>query len=100
MKIIKAKKKINSILAFSLLLLSSACVKEIDNYATPTSVATVNDIKELMKFSEDDVENLPPIINEAGNVYMTKVVKKDDEIISILDLHMILTDEELKKLIK
>ena len=29
---------------------------------------------------------------------MSKVVKKEDDIISILDLHMILTDSELKKL--
>lgn len=48
MKIIKAKKIFSSILAFSLLLVLSACVKEIDNYATPANVAPVNDIKELI----------------------------------------------------
>jgi purine-binding chemotaxis protein CheW len=58
----------------------------------------VNDINELMKTSENDIEVLPRIIQDAGNDYMTKVVKRDDKIISILDLHSILTQSELKKI--
>ena len=58
----------------------------------------VNDIKELMKYLDADVEMLPGIINEAGNTYMTKVIKKDDDIISILDLHKILSESELEEL--
>jgi purine-binding chemotaxis protein CheW len=58
----------------------------------------VNDIVELMKYVEEDIEILPGIINEAGNTYMSRVVKKDDSIISILDLSLILTQSELKKI--
>jgi purine-binding chemotaxis protein CheW len=60
----------------------------------------VNDINELMKFTEEEIELLPQFIREAGNGYMNKVVKKDDKIITILDLHTILSESEIKKLNK
>lgn len=58
----------------------------------------VNDINELMKFTEDEIELLPQFIHEAGNGYMNKVVKRDDKIITIINLHTILSASEIKKL--
>lgn len=58
----------------------------------------VNEINELGKFTDEDVETLPTLIHEAGNLYMKKVVKKDDKIITIVDLHTVLTESEFAKL--
>lgn len=60
----------------------------------------VNDVLEIIKLSEEDVEPAPQIIEMTGNNYLKNVGKKGDKLISILDLSRILDDTELKKLEK
>lgn len=60
----------------------------------------VNDVIELGKFTENEIEKIPDIIQKAGNYYIRSVAKKGEKIISILDLGSILNGEEIKKLEK
>ena len=58
----------------------------------------VNDVQELMKLSDENIEVLPDLIHEAGNDYMKKVGKRGESLITIVDLHAILTESEMKRL--
>ena len=58
----------------------------------------VNDVSEIVKFSDDDIEVVPDMIKKVGNAYLMGVGKKGDMLISILDLPRILTDSEVKKI--
>ena len=56
----------------------------------------VNDVTGILRFSEEEVENTPEILLNEKNTYLIGVGKKDDMLISMLDLGKILTDGEVK----
>jgi len=58
----------------------------------------VNDVSEIIKLSEEDIEMPPEIIHKTGNSYLQGVGKKDGKLISILDLSRILNVNEAKSL--
>lgn len=58
----------------------------------------VDDVTEILKLSSKDIESTPDIIQKSYNHYLEYVGKKDDRLISILDLTNVLTDKELDKL--
>ena len=58
----------------------------------------VNDVSEIIKFSEEDIEPAPFIVSSEANAYLKKVGKKDGRLISIVDLGKILNDSEIKRL--
>lgn len=58
----------------------------------------VNDVSEIIKLSDQDVENTPEVIKKIDNSYLKNVGKKGEELISILDLSTILTDTEIMSL--
>ncbi|MCX7843291.1 MAG: chemotaxis protein CheW [Clostridia bacterium] len=58
----------------------------------------VNDVTEIIKLSEDDVELPPEMLQTEGGRYLKCVGKHSGKLISILSLDRILTDKETKKL--
>jgi len=58
----------------------------------------VNDVSEIVKFSSENIEVAPDIINKSGNEYLKYVCKKEEKIISILDLKCILSENETGRL--
>lgn len=58
----------------------------------------VSDVTEIARFAEEDVSVTPPVMNRETEAYMKKVGRKGDKLISIVDLHRILTEAEIKKL--
>ncbi len=58
----------------------------------------VNDVSEIVKFSENEVDPTPDIISGETAAYLKKVARKGEKLISIIDLENILTAGEIKKL--
>ncbi len=58
----------------------------------------VNDVFEIYKLESESIETTPKLIQKVDNAYLKSVGKKDEKLISILDLEAILTDLEIKKL--
>lgn len=58
----------------------------------------VNDVSEIFKFSDEDIEPAPSIIYNESNSFLSKVGKKGDKLITIIDLMKILNENEIKKL--
>ena len=58
----------------------------------------VNDVTEIIKFSDEDIEPAPSLIYGEANSFLTKVGKKGDMLVSIIDLEKILKDNEIKRL--
>jgi len=58
----------------------------------------VNDVMEILTLSEEDIEETPEIISSNGNNFLKCVGKKNEKLISILDLSLILNDSEIKKI--
>jgi len=58
----------------------------------------VNDVTEIIKFSDEEVELPPETIYNNGNSFMKFIGKKGEKLISILDLSKILTDNEIKRI--
>lgn len=58
----------------------------------------VNDVSEIVKFSDTEVNAAPSIISGETAAYLKKVARKGDKLISIIDLEKILTVNEIKKL--
>jgi purine-binding chemotaxis protein CheW len=58
----------------------------------------VNDVSEIVKFSDSEVDSAPSINNGETAAYLKKVARKGDKLISIIDLENILTASEIKKL--
>jgi purine-binding chemotaxis protein CheW len=56
----------------------------------------VNDVTGILRFSEEEIENTPAILLNGKNPYLKGVGKKDDMLISMLDLGKILTEGEVK----
>jgi purine-binding chemotaxis protein CheW len=60
----------------------------------------VNDVSEIIKLSPEEIESTPEIIRKIDNSYLKNVGKKDENLISILDLSRILTDSEIMNINK
>ena len=58
----------------------------------------VNDVSEIIKMSDEDIEPVPMMINSEASVFLTKIGKKDDKLISIIDLIKVLNKNEVKRL--
>jgi purine-binding chemotaxis protein CheW len=58
----------------------------------------VSDVTEIARFAEEDISATPPVMNRETEAYLSKVGKKGDKLISIVDLHKILSEAEVKKL--
>jgi len=58
----------------------------------------VNDVTEILKLSDEDIEPTPSLLYGESNSFLTKVGKKGDMLVSIIDLEKILKDNEIKRL--
>ena len=58
----------------------------------------VSDVAEIIKLTEGDVSTTPTVMNKETEAYLSKVGKKGDKLISIVDLEKILSEAEIKKL--
>jgi purine-binding chemotaxis protein CheW len=58
----------------------------------------VNDVSEIIKLPDEDIEPVPLMINSEASAFLTKIGKKDDKLISIIDLIKVLNDNEVKRL--
>lgn len=58
----------------------------------------VNDVTEIMKFTDEEIELTPLLMNSEASAYLKKVGKKNDKLISIIDLEKVLNDNEIKRL--
>lgn len=58
----------------------------------------VNDVSEILTLADGDIEETPEIIYSYGNNFLKCVGKKNDKLISILDLGLILNESEVKKI--
>lgn len=55
----------------------------------------VDDISEIMKFTKEEIEPAPALILNSKNTYLSRVGKKGDKLIAILDLGKVLNDNEI-----
>jgi purine-binding chemotaxis protein CheW len=58
----------------------------------------VNDVSEIIKFTDEDIEPAPLMINSEASSYLNKVGKKGNKLISIIDLEKVLNVNEIKRL--
>jgi len=58
----------------------------------------VNDVSEIIKLPDEDIEPVPLMINSEASAFLTQIGKKDDKLISIIDLIKVLNDNEVKRL--
>ncbi len=58
----------------------------------------VDDVTEIVRFEDSDVELAPVTTSNEAKSYITKVGKRADKLISIIDFNKVLTQEEINKL--
>lgn len=58
----------------------------------------VNDVTEIARFTDEDVEPAPLTGNNEIGAFLKKVAKKGNQLISIIDLDKVLEDAEIKRL--
>lgn len=58
----------------------------------------VNDVSEIIRLNDEEIEVTPEIIQKTGSTYLRGVGKKGQQLISILDLPAILTHNEAEKI--
>lgn len=58
----------------------------------------VNDVSEIVRFAEDEIDTAPEIIRRTGNEHLMSVGKKGDRVISILNLNKIMKEEEIEEI--
>ncbi len=58
----------------------------------------VNDVSEIVKFTDENIEAAPGIIYGGSNSFLSKVGKKGDMLVTIIDLEKILDNNEVKRL--
>lgn len=58
----------------------------------------VNDVLEITKFTNDEIESVPDVLYNNSNSYLKSIGKKDDMLVSIVDLGSILSSNELSKI--
>ncbi len=67
-----------------------------DNYAG----FIVNDVSEILRFAENEIDAAPAMMNTEAAQYLKKVAIRGEKLISIIDLEKVLNDSEVKKLAK
>jgi len=60
----------------------------------------VDDVSEIVRFSPEDLHEVPGILNYPENRYLKQIAKKADKLISIIDPGEILTSSEIKEVIE
>lgn len=60
----------------------------------------VNDVSEILKISDEDMEEAPEMVVRSGNRHILGIGKKGNKLISILNLSKILDESEIKLLPK
>lgn len=60
----------------------------------------VNDVSEILRISDNEIEASPAILGSDVSAYLKKVAIKGDTLISIIDLEKVLNDNEVKRLSK
>lgn len=58
----------------------------------------VNDVVEIARFTDEDVEPSPLSVKSEAAAFLKKVAKKGSQLISIIDLDKVLEDAEIKRL--
>jgi Chemotaxis signal transduction protein len=58
----------------------------------------VNDVNEIVKFTDDEIEPAPAVVYGEGCNFLSKVGKKGDKLITIIDLEKVLNENEIKRL--
>jgi purine-binding chemotaxis protein CheW len=58
----------------------------------------VNDVVEIARFTDEDVELAPISIESEVAAFLKKVAKKGNQLVSIIDLEKVLEDTEIKRL--
>ncbi len=58
----------------------------------------VNDVVEIARFTDEEVEPAPLCIESEVAAFLKKVAKKGSQLISIIDLDKVLGDSEIKRL--
>jgi len=58
----------------------------------------VNDVHEIVKFAEDEIDPAPQIAVGEGASFLSKVGKREGRLITIIDLEKILSISEVKRL--
>lgn len=58
----------------------------------------VSDVTEIIKLAEGDVSTTPTVMNKETEAFLSKVGRRGDKLISIMDLEKILSEAEIKKL--
>lgn len=58
----------------------------------------VDEVREIIKLRQDDVESAPDILSKAGNTYIKGIAKKENQLISVLDLTKVLHGSEVNML--
>jgi purine-binding chemotaxis protein CheW len=60
----------------------------------------VDDVSEIIRFSPEDLQEVPEILNYSENRYLKHIAKKADKLISIIDPGEILTSSEVKEVVE
>jgi purine-binding chemotaxis protein CheW len=58
----------------------------------------VNDVIEIARFNDEDIEPAPISISGGASAFLNKIAKKGDQLISIIDLIKVLDEPEIKRL--
>ena len=58
----------------------------------------VNDVAEIARFTDEDIEPAPVSVSGGVSSFLKKVAKKGNQLISIIDLDKVLEDAEIKRL--
>ncbi len=58
----------------------------------------VDEVSEIIKFREENIDPPPEVLSRLGNNYVKCVGKKDEELLIILDLSRVLTEKEIRRL--
>ncbi len=58
----------------------------------------VNDVMEITKFDDDNIESAPHLKDSVSDMFLKKVAKKDGKLIPIIDLEKVLSESEIKRL--
>lgn len=59
---------------------------------------TVNDVMEITKFTAEEIEDVPDILRNNTNYYLKCIGKKDDMLVTIIDLSKILNSNEIDEI--
>lgn len=58
----------------------------------------VNDVLEITKFTNEEIEPVPDVLRNNSNSYLNSIGKKENMLVSIIDLDNILSSKEISKI--